>query len=140
MGLSKSKNLSTAKKTCDEWFSKYVRIRDANPNGLCKCITCNTVKYWNEMDCGHFQSRRFTATRWNEQNAHAQCQSCNNYGSGEQYRHGIEIDALYGAGTAKELEKESRILHKWNKEEVMQYSRYLKQETEKLAKQKGIQI
>jgi hypothetical protein len=90
------------------------------------------------MDCGHFQSRRFTATRWEEKNAHAQCQSCNNYGSGEQYRHGIEIDSLYGAGTAQELEEMARLLHKWNKDEVMAMARYYKQECEQLIKEKII--
>jgi len=138
MGLIRSKNLSAAKATCDEWFSKYIRLRDANHNGLCRCITCSTVKHWSDMDCGHFQSRRFTATRWEEKNAHAQCQSCNNYGSGEQYRHGIEIDSLYGAGTAQELEEMARLLHKWNKDEVMAMARYYKQECEQLIKEKII--
>ena len=140
MGLSKSKNLSTAKKTCDTWFSKYIRIRDANHNGLCKCVTCDTVKHWKEMDCGHFQSRRFMATRWQEQNAHAQCQSCNKYNAGEQYRHGIEIDLLYGEGTADYLEKLSRSIVKLNKVEVMELAQYYQQETIKLAKQKSLEL
>ena len=140
MGLSKSKNLSTAKKTCDAWFSKYIRIRDANHNGLCKCVTCDTVKTWKEMDCGHFQSRRFMATRWHEQNAHAQCQSCNKYNAGEQYRHGIEIDLLYGKGTADYLEQLSRSMIKLNKVEVMELAQYYQQETTKLAKQKSLEL
>ena len=140
MGLSKSKNLSTAKKTCDMWFSKYVRIRDANHNGLCKCVTCNTVKHWKEMECGNFKSRRFMAKRWNEQNAHAQCKSCNKYNAGEQYRHGIEIDLLYGEGTADYLEQLSRSMIKLNKIEIMELARYYQQETIKLAKQKSLEL
>ena len=138
MGLKRSKNLSAAKATCDEWFSKYIRLRDANQNGLCKCVTCSTVKHWSDMDCGHFQSRRYTATRWDEKNAHAQCQACNNYGSGEQYIHGIEIDALYGAGTAQVLQDTARLIHKWTKDDVMAMARYYKQETELLIKEKNI--
>jgi hypothetical protein len=140
MGLNRSKNLSSAKDTCDTWFSKYVRLRDANHNELCKCVTCNTIKHWKEMDCGHFQSRRFSATRYHEQNAHAQCQSCNKYNAGEQYRHGIEIDLLYGEGTADYLEQLSRSMIKLNKVEVMELAQYYKQEAEKIAKEKAIQL
>lgn len=140
MGLLNSKNLSSAKKTCDEWFSRYVRIRDANNNGLCKCVTCDTVKHWREMDCGHFQSRRYTATRWHEQNAHSQCQGCNKYQAGEQYKHGKAINDLYGEGTAEFITQLSRSLHKMNKSEIMELARYYKQETETLANQKGIEI
>lgn len=140
MGLIRSKNLSSAKKTCDEWFSRYIRIRDANHNELCKCITCNTIKHWKEMDCGHFQSRRFSATRWHEQNAHAQCQNCNKYQAGEQYRHGLEINALYGEGTAEHLEQLARSIHKYNKVQIMELAQYFKQEAEELANQKAIQL
>jgi len=140
MGLNKSKNLTAAKKTCDQWFSKYIRIRDANTNGLCKCITCDTVKPWQDMDCGHFQSRRFLSTRWDEYNASAQCQKCNQYGAGEQYLHGRAINAKFGEGTAEYITQLSRSLHKLNKKEVMELARYFKQETEQLAKDKGIEI
>jgi hypothetical protein len=92
------------------------------------------------MDCGHFESRRFMATRWHEQNAHAQCQSCNKYNAGEQYRHGIEIDLLYGEGTADFLEKLSRSMVKLNKVEVMELAQYYQQETTKLAKQKLLEL
>lgn len=140
MGLTRSKNLSSAKKTADEWFSKYVRLRDADSNGMCKCITCDTVKHWKEMDCGHFQSRRYTATRWHSQNAHAQCQGCNKYQSGEQFRHGKEIDLKYGEGTAQFLETLSRKLFKMNKTEVMETAKEFKLQAEYIAEQKGIKI
>lgn len=140
MGLNRSKNMTSAKKTCDAWFSKYIRIRDANHNGLCKCITCDTVKHWKEMDAGHFQSRRYMATRYEEKNCHAQCQRCNQYGAGEQYKHGLELDALYGPGTADFITKLSRSLQKMNKNELMELARYYQQETLQLAKEKSIEL
>ena len=140
MGLNKSKNLSSAKKTCDIWFSKYIRLRDADQYGMCKCITCDTVKHWTEMDCGHFQSRRYLATRWDEKNAHAQCQRCNNFQGGEQYRHGHQIDLRYGEGTARFLEGQARLMHKYSKQEIMDLAKYYKQEAEEIAKQKGINL
>jgi hypothetical protein len=36
--------------------------------------------------------------------AHHNCAGCNLFGAGEQYKHGMAIDAKYGDGTAKALE------------------------------------
>jgi hypothetical protein len=140
MGLYKSKNLSKAKKTADTWFSKYIRLRDSDYNGRCKCVTCGKVKDWQSMDAGHFQSRRYMSTRYDEHNCHAQCQECNHWNSGEQYKHGLVIDDLYGKGTADELERKARSLHKMSKVEVMELAREYKAMAEELAEAKGIEI
>lgn len=140
MGLNRSKNITSAKKTCDQWFSKYIRIRDANHNGLCKCITCDTIKHWKEMDAGHFQSRRYMATRYEEKNCHAQCQRCNQYGAGEQYLHGQAINLLYGKGAAENIVMKSNFIQKMTKNELMELARYYQQETLQLAKEKSIEL
>ncbi len=140
MGLKKSKNLSSAKATADIYFSRYIRLRDADTNGLSKCITCETVKDWRDMDCGHFQSRRYSATRYHEKNAHAQCQKCNKYQAGEQYIHGKEIDFIYGAGTAEFITKLSRSLYKLNKNEVMKIANDYKSKMLEMAKIKNIKL
>jgi len=140
MGLHRSKRLSDAKRTCDRYFSYYIRMRDSNSNGMCKCITCDKVKHWKEMDTGHFQSRRYLLTRYDEHNANAQCQNCNQWNSGEQYRHGLEIDKKFGEGTAKELENKARGMQKMTKEDVMELAREFKEMAEDLAEQKGLMI
>jgi hypothetical protein len=140
MGLNNSRNLSQAKKTADKWFSLYIRLRDSNPNGTATCITCDKVDEWRTFDCGHFQSRRYLSTRYEEMNAHSQCVGCNQWGSGEQYKHGLAIDMLYGEGTAQELEQKARSLTKMNKNEVMELAREFKAMAEELAEQKGIEI
>ena len=140
MGLYKSKNLSKAKKTADRWFSKYIRLRDSDSNGFCRCVTCDKAKHWKEMDAGHFQSRRYLATRYDEHNCAAQCQNCNQWNSGEQYRFGKEIDLRYGEGTALEIENKARSLTKMTKQEVMELAREFKDMAEQLSKQKGLEI
>lgn len=140
MGLNRSKNLSSAKSTADVYFSRYIRLRDSDSNGMCKCITCDTVKHWKDMDCGHFQSRRYTATRYHEQNANAQCQRCNKYQSGEQYLHGKEIDLKFGSGTAEFITKLARSIYKLNKNEVMSIAKEYKSKMIETAKQKGLKI
>jgi hypothetical protein len=131
MGLNRSKNLSSAKSTADVYFSRYIRLRDSDSNGMCKCITCDTVKHWKDMDCGHFQSRRYTATRYHEQNANQ---------SGEQYLHGKEIDLKFGSGTAEFITKLARSIYKLNKNEVMSIAKEYKSKMIETAKQKGLKI
>lgn len=87
----------------DKVFSEYIRLRDANWQGVCFCITCNRVFHWKNGDAGHYVQRDRLATRFEEKNVHAQCKYCNRFRSGEQYLHGVAIDKKYGTGTADRL-------------------------------------
>jgi hypothetical protein len=86
--------------TLDRWFSKFIRLRDSDQNGYCRCITCGRFASWKNMDAGHFISREKMATRYDEMNVHAQCQQCNRFKSGNQYEHGKSIDRMHGKGSA----------------------------------------
>ena len=87
----------------DKVFSEYIRLRDANRQGICFCITCDRPFLWNEGDAGHYVQRDRLATRYDEKNVHAQCKYCNRFRSGEQYIHGVKIDKMYGEGTAQKI-------------------------------------
>jgi hypothetical protein len=60
----------------DRLFSIIVRNRNSS-DGLNTCYTCGQVFPIKELQCGHFISRRYFATRWNFDNARPQCNSCN---------------------------------------------------------------
>lgn len=60
----------------DNVFSLYIRLRDAMPNGMIRCISCGQIKPFNKFDNGHYFSRRKMATRWDEDNCHAECRHC----------------------------------------------------------------
>jgi hypothetical protein len=55
------------------------------------------------MDAGHFISRRFEATLFDERNVNLQCIKCNRFENGNQYEHGLRIDKKYGPGTAEKI-------------------------------------
>ena len=68
------KTISKLKKELDKWFSLFIRLRDADSNGLVFCFTCGCSKYYKRgMQNGHFQSRKHLATRWDEENCQPQC-------------------------------------------------------------------
>ena len=95
--------------TADNWFSKFIRIRDIVYGKTIVCPTCGMPFYWKDSDCGHYMTRDKPMTRFNEQNCHAQCQSCNRFRGGEQSLHGKFIDYKYGAGTSDMLIALSKI-------------------------------
>lgn len=73
----KLKTTSQLKKIADTLFSQYIRLKNSDENGDCKCYTCDAVKPWKEMQNGHFVSRTHLSTRWLEDNCRVQCMPCN---------------------------------------------------------------
>ena len=63
-------------KTIDTYFSKYIRLLHS-VNGYCTCCTCGKTKKWDDIDAGHYVSRKYWLSRWDEYNVHPQCRGCN---------------------------------------------------------------
>ena len=134
------KSISKLKKELDKWFSLYIRLRDATDEGLCQCITCGKVSHYKKgMQNGHFQSRRFLATRFDEHNCAPQCVACNMFRGGEQFRFGLAIDSKYGEGEAEELEFLARTTVKFSRYDYEDKISYYGTLVEKLKKEKGIE-
>lgn len=111
----KTKNLSYYKIKADKAFSDYVRQRDADQNGNVICCTCGTRHHWKLMDNGHFMSRRYEATRFDEKNTGPQCKSCNIYNQGRQFEFSKYLDQKYGYGTSDQMLMKSKMLCKRNR-------------------------
>ena len=134
------KSISKLKKELDKYFSLFIRLRDATDEGLCQCFTCGCVKHYKKgMQNGHFQSRSFLSTRFNEENCQPQCVGCNMFKQGEQYKFALALDSKYGEGTAEELESLARLTVKLTRVDYEDSIRYYKSAVEKLKKEKGIE-
>ena len=59
----------TAIREADKAFAKYIVARDK------RCVTCGSPGNFG-LDCSHVFRRSHYATRWNVNNAYAQCRSC----------------------------------------------------------------
>ncbi|MAO24428.1 MAG: hypothetical protein CMJ25_27090 [Phycisphaerae bacterium] len=108
-----AKKLSRSKliKKLDTIFSKYIRQRDAKKE-IATCFTCGKKAHWKKLQNGHFQSRRFYSTRWDEMNCQVQCAGCNVFKYGEQFTFGLNLDSKFGAGTAQRLHTKARVITK----------------------------
>ena len=134
------KSISKLKKELDKWFSLYIRLRDATDEGLCQCFTCGKVSHYKKgIQNGHFQSRRFMATRYDEQNCQPQCVGCNMFKQGEQYKFALYLDSKYGEGKAEELETLARTKVKFTRVDYEDKIGYYKDLVEKIKKEKGIE-
>jgi len=133
------KSISKLKKELDKWFSLFIRLRSATKEGACQCFTCGKVAHYKKMQCGHFQSRRHHATRWNETNCQVQCVKCNMFEQGEQFKFGLRLDNKFGEGTAQELEFLAKQIYKFSRFDYEEKISYYKGVVDKLKKEKGIE-
>jgi hypothetical protein len=95
----KIKSFKWYKRELDIIFSQYIRLRDANKDGVCRCCTCSTPYSWyntSKLNCGHFIQRQHMAFRWDERNCHAQCITCNKWGEGKHDQYAAFIERQYG--------------------------------------------
>ena len=106
-------------KKLDAIFSKYIRKKNSK-NGLATCFTCGKVDEWKYLQCGHFQSRRHYATRWDDKNCQVQCSGCNLFKHGEQYKFSLELNKKYGSTTANDLHKQSQNEVKFSSDDLLE--------------------
>ena|SRR5699024_15127 len=132
MGLHRSKNITAARRTADEWFGKYIRKSHAE-NGRCECVTCGKVEDWKKVDAGHcLEKMSFPQVRYNETNVHPQCKGCNMAENGKAAIHAQAITELYGTWQLEELIRLCGQPHINDKERVMRIAREYKRKYEEL--------
>ena len=75
----------------DKVFSLYIRLKYSDANGYCRCISCGKIHFYKDIQNGHYMSRRYMSTRFDENNCRPQCVACNifNQGNIQMYRIGL---------------------------------------------------
>lgn len=126
-----------------KWFSLYIRLRDANRNGYCRCISCGRIHYYKDMQAGHYYSRRiiYLAIKYDEKNVNAQCVYCNKFlaGNGAGYRNGLVNK--YGEDVFDYLDsKKHNKVPNWGPVVITALSDEYRSKAQRMAKQKGIKI
>jgi hypothetical protein len=110
-------------KKADKYFSLWIRYRDGKLRGgvwYTLCITCGKWQPLKQMHAGHFMSRRYHATRWDDENVNGQCAGCNTFRYGEQYKYSQALDKKYGEGTASRLAKAAQAVRKITVQELQE--------------------
>lgn len=118
--------------------STYIRLRDSDEDGYCKCITCSNVEWWKFMDAGHFKRRRHTSTFIHEKNLGAQCKTCNQKNDGMEDAFALAIDLRWGEGTAEELDILSKQPKRFSVPELRELIVEYEEKVAKLKKEKNL--
>ena len=119
----KIKTAAQDAEACAVDLQLLVRLKAANDEGYCKCVTCGKVAHYKEMQGGHFIERSRSATKLVEENIHPQCQYCNAFGMKStiivlEYRN--YMVAMYTEDGVAKLIALSRRSHKWVRSEIQE--------------------
>lgn len=124
----------------DKIFSKYIRLRDCMPNGMCKCISCGKVKPLSQIDAGHFWSRRHMNTRFDPMNVNGECRYCNSFDGDHLIGYRENLIKKIGLSNFNYLQIKKEQTKKWEDFEIKALIKYYTQEVQRLSTLKGIKI
>lgn len=114
----KSRDQSQLKKELDRVFSLY--IRQIYPK---VCYTCGRPA--ERLQCGHYISRQYLATRWSVENCRPQCWGCNGYGKGQPLIFEEKLKAEYGNDFVERMKASRHQIIKldrpWYEEKIAYY-------------------
>lgn len=108
------------------------------PNGYFRCISCAQIKPYEQADCGHFHSRRHMATRFDEDNAHAECRACNRFSADHLIHYEKNLKSKIGQQRFDKLAWRASQAKKWTDFELIELTKYYKALGDKLSKEKGL--
>ena len=132
---------STLVKKLDDVFSKFIRLRDSNKDGMCQCISCGRVHYWKEIQNGHYMSRRYMSTRFDEMNCNAQCVACNIFNQGNIQMYRKNLIKKIGEKNVDYLEYKAKATTKrYSVFELQELIKYYSILVKKLTDEKGIRV
>jgi len=124
----------------DFWFSRMIRLRDADENGCAKCCTCGVYKPVKEMDCGHWIKRQHQATRFSEMNCATQCKKCNAFEQGRDAEFERFLVGKYGQDKIDWLKMQGKSTLKRSGFDLTYLAVYFKQKATELSREKMIAL
>lgn len=127
----KPKSLAKLSDDCAVLLQRLVRLKAADDQGYCKCVTCDKVYHFSEMQGGHFVGRGIKATKLMEENIHPQCRGCNCFGMKQTHyvlRYRAYMVDMYGEGFVNDLEAKAWTTHKYDRIELEEMKVELRQQ------------
>lgn len=115
-------------------FSLYIRTRDAREyqkthpetTDVASCFTCGKVYPIKELQAGHFIAGRTNSVLFSEDGVHSQCFHCNMGLGGNYVQYTIRMVDRYGRKFVDTLISLSRIMVKFNVDDLLEKEQYYK--------------
>lgn len=135
-----SKSKPNLVKKLDRTFSIYIRLRDVMSSGYVRCISCGQIKKFEDVDCGHFHSRRHMATRYDEDNCHAECKFCNRFSADHLIAYQRNLIQKIGQQRFDVLNIKAHSTCHYMDSELNQMIAHYTEEVRRLSSLKGIKV
>jgi len=121
------------KEKLDAIFSKYIRWKHADSEGICTCYTCGKKLHVKKIQNGHWIPRNILITRFDENNCRPQCVGCNMYGNGKPLDFEEHLVSELGKEFVDKLRASRFQILKvdvnWYKEKIKYYKEKIKHNT-----------
>jgi len=105
--MKTKKKIVDLKKELTRLFNKKVRLRDTQPDGWGKCISCGKPIQYGTSDChaGHYvPAGNSTRLKWEDDNVNGQCgASCNKFKGGNYHEYRKGMIEKYGEEREREI-------------------------------------
>ena len=115
---TKEKTQAQLKKELDRVFSIYIRNKFPK-----ECYTCRKTDV--TLQCGHFVTRQYLATRWDENNCRPQCVGCNMFGGGKPFDFEERLKKELGNDFVEQMKltrhQSLKLDRNWYKEQIEKY-------------------
>ena len=124
----------------DTVFQFYIRLRDAMPGGMTKCISCGKIVPFDKIQAGHYRSRKNMSTRWSELNVNAECFVCNCMEGDHLINYRKNLIKKIGESKVNWLDAYCNETYKWSDFELVIMIKDYSKKCLSLSKEKGIPI
>lgn len=134
-GKIKPKGISKLMKELDAVFSRFIRLSAADKDGIVSCYTCGHRNHWKKMQNGHYVSRFYKATRWDESNCRIQCSMCNMWKRGDLITFRINLVNELGESHVRFLEESRNVINRLDATVLSEKITYYTQAVQNFASQ-----
>ncbi len=135
----KSKTIAQLVEESAEAMQLYVRVKAADFQGNVTCFTCGKVRHYKDsMQGGHFRGRKWLATKLMEENRQVQCNYCNGPLRGNMIQFTLAMIEKYGRDFVDKLERLKHESKKYYRNEVLEFTKEIKEKTRAIQREKGI--
>jgi len=131
-------------------FSKYIRLRDCDNNGMGKCISCgkpiwvfrieDKIHFNQQAHAGHYYNKgsNYRALKYDEKNVNLQCCHCNTFLEGNKQGYKKGLIKKYGEEVLQYLEIKKSNQCKWSYGEYEVLIKHYTQKLNDLLRERGI--
>lgn len=103
--MPKTKTLAQLKKLLWKHFSLYIRLKNADSEGMVKCVTCGNRLHYKQAQAGHYIPKSSgLSIYFYERNVHVQDTCCNLFKHGNLAQYALFLRRTYGENILEELD------------------------------------